>query len=179
METITEYSCGNCGHKFANEEEWSGNCDEHSCSHCECDCSDCASEEDIAFSCENCGTDIVRHSREHDDSWCNDADEWFCGECKHEAMEAEEEEKCKYCDGWKESCPCVCCYGCGENITELVDDCAEQGEGDWAHPCLTCGEKCGRLYSFSLDEDNETFEFLKTKGWKRDDVYQHQLVRSN
>jgi hypothetical protein len=94
-------------------------------------------------------------------------------------MEAEEEEKCKYCDGWKESCPCVLCYGCGSNTTELVDDCAEQGEGDWAHPCLTCAEKCDRLYSFSLDEDNETFEFLKTKGWKRDPVYQHQLIRSN
>ena len=41
----TEYSCDNCGHQFKNEEEWSGNCDEHSCSNCECDCSDCAEEE--------------------------------------------------------------------------------------------------------------------------------------
>jgi len=51
METTTEYSCGNCGHKFACEEDWSGACDEHSCSYCECDCSDCASEEDEDSEC--------------------------------------------------------------------------------------------------------------------------------
>lgn len=41
-----EFSCGNCGHIFENEEDWSGRCDEHSCHYCECDCSACAEEED-------------------------------------------------------------------------------------------------------------------------------------
>ena len=40
-----EYRCDNCGHKFANEEEWAGACDEHSCHYCECDCEDCANDE--------------------------------------------------------------------------------------------------------------------------------------
>ncbi len=45
-EDCEEYSCDNCGHQFKNEEEWAGNCDEHSCRYCECDCSDCAEEEE-------------------------------------------------------------------------------------------------------------------------------------
>lgn len=40
-----EYICANCGYKFANEEEWAGACDEHSCHYCECDCEDCANDE--------------------------------------------------------------------------------------------------------------------------------------
>ncbi len=128
----TEYSCGNCGFQFKNEEDWSGNCDEHSCLHCECDCSDCSSEE-----------------------------------------------MCEYCDTSIDMCECVKCYGCGENITELVDDCAEQGEGDWAHPCLKCGDKCDRLISYGCSTGTDTVKFLITQGWKKDDEYRHQLVRAN
>ncbi len=45
IEDEEEYSCANCGHVFANEEDWAGRCDEHSCEYCECDCEDCANEE--------------------------------------------------------------------------------------------------------------------------------------
>lgn len=57
-----EFSCGNCGHIFENEEDWSGRCDEHSCHYCECDCSACADDEDddetvsvVGDLCECCG----------------------------------------------------------------------------------------------------------------------------
>lgn len=130
MTTIAEYSCGNCGFQFKNEEDWSGNCDEHSCLHCECDCSDCASEEEM----------------------------------------------CEYCECDLGQCECVKCVECDLNITELVDDCAEQGEGDWAHPC-SCEKKC--LFTFAPNRDSETIDFLLTKGWKKCEEFAHQLVRSN
>lgn len=135
---------------------------------------------EIIFSCENCGTDIVKDSREHDDCYYSERrDEWFCGDCKEEEMENDDEEVCEYCECDLGQCECVKCFGCESNITELVDDCAEQGEGDWAHPCVTCGEKCGRLYSFAPDCDSETIDFLLTKGWKKSEEFAHQLVRSN
>lgn len=30
-----KYECDNCGHKFIDEEDWSGRCDESSCHYCE------------------------------------------------------------------------------------------------------------------------------------------------
>lgn len=129
---------------------------------------------EIIFSCENCGTD----NTQNDECYYSERrDEWFCGDCKEEEMENDEEEVCEYCENDLGQCECVKCYGCGENVTELVDDCAEQGEGDWAHPCLTCGEKCVTLSTFA--SESETIDFLLTKGWKKSEEFAYQLIRSN
>ena len=86
------------------------------------DCEEEEQEEDIVFSCEDCGTDIVRNSREHDDCWCNNDDEWFCGKCKEKAMEKEDDEELAY--------DCVVCKK-HLYITEMA-------KCEWRELCAEC-----------------------------------------
>jgi len=91
-----EYICSVCGHKFADVDDWSGDCDENGCRYCH-DSDDEEEEEELKArhgTCDNCDAilypdiHIFCFSRgEEDTTFCQE-----CGEDLHEEMNA---------DGWK------------------------------------------------------------------------------
>lgn len=87
----TEYSCGNCGHQFKDEEDWAGNCDEHSCCYCECDCSDCASscDDEPTMECARCGHRGLTEGEVCIREWEGDSDAPMCAPCWDETEEEE------------------------------------------------------------------------------------------
>lgn len=91
-EMNTEYSCGNCGHQFKSEEDWAGNCDEHSCCYCECDCSDCASldcDDEPTLDCARCGRRGLTEEQVCIREWEGDSDAPMCAPCWDETEEEE------------------------------------------------------------------------------------------
>jgi hypothetical protein len=79
-------------------------------------CCDCLEpKEDIVFNCADCGTAIVRNSREHDDCWTEDDEDWYCGDCKCDHMPNDDEEDedgdftdcedCGYTHPCEDTCP--------------------------------------------------------------------------
>jgi hypothetical protein len=126
-------------------------------------CYDCGSkqEEEIVFSCENCSTDIVKNSREHDECWCNNADEWFCGDCKHEAMEKqeqeeEEEDECHDCNVSKSNeggcdCQIIACAECGDESHKYNHTLGANG-------LLRCDDCCSK----PTEEEEDNFHFITT-----------------
>ena len=112
-----EFSCGNCGHIFENEEDWSGRCDEHSCHYCECDCSACADDEDddetvsvvSEDTCECCGRPYDHRNPHRQSEMCDcvqnddgtlsrpeEVPELPCPDCRRWFNEGKD--NCKSCD---------------------------------------------------------------------------------
>jgi hypothetical protein len=92
-EMNTEYSCGNCGHQFKDEADWSGNCDEHSCCYCECDCSECAPDcdDEPTMDCARCGHRGLTEGEVCIREWEGDSDAPMCAPC-WDTTEQEEDE---------------------------------------------------------------------------------------
>jgi hypothetical protein len=168
-----EYSCENCGHQFKNEEEWAGCCDEHSCVNCECDCSECAEEEEE-----------VRPT--HDQLVA-------LGKYKLAKYQIKKHENyCEICDVNKGDDGCDCriieCARCGEKGPKYnhklgsdgllrCDDCFDAP----ADSCSQCGIELGEdihIFCFCKGDDETTMcsncadeltDEMRANGWTRDD----------
>jgi len=183
-ETNTEYSCGNCGHQFKDEADWSGNCDEHSCCYCECDCSDCASldcDDEPTMDCARCGRRGLGEEQVCIREWEGDSDAPMCAPC-WDTTEQEEDEAFAmeniaellgetpivYEDPDKVSAEIV-----EEEETEVFGKCDECGmegkffgkEGDdWTCAGCLCGNDNGTDDSDDDEDPKEYKKFFLTCG---------------
>ena len=136
-----EYGCSVCGHKFADEDDWSGRCDENGCFYCEDDEEEEEEEEEeeVFGKCFECGI-IGRFIGK-------DSDAWLCERCSTIGG----------CDNDDEND--IALHGTCDNCdTILYPDihifCFSRGEEDTTF-CQECGE--------------DLHEEMNADGWKRDD----------
>jgi len=65
-------------------------------------------QDDIVFNCNECGTAIIRNSKEHDECYSKDDGHWYCGDCNDDEEEDDNIEDCELCGyshHYEDKCP--------------------------------------------------------------------------